>query len=93
VLDRERWEGEVNVYVWSERKGFMYATGKAQAWLEGGMGAARVGMGCVYVCRNHSLPFPLALSPELSSSQGHWGATGGVRQRYPGDRSGLSECE
>ncbi|ELR51230.1 Cullin-associated NEDD8-dissociated protein 2, partial [Bos mutus] len=50
---------------------------------------SRVGMGCVYVCRNHSLPFPLALSPELSSSQGHWGATGGVRQRYPGDRSGL----
>lgn len=67
--------------------------GKAQAWLEGGMGAARVGTGCVYVCRNHSLLFPLALSPELSSSQGHWEATGGIRQSYTGDRSALSECE
>ena len=67
--------------------------GKAQAWLEGGMGAAGVGTGCVSVCRNHSLLFFLALSPELGSSQGLWEATGGIRQSCTGDRSALSECE
>lgn len=62
--------GKVSGHVW-DREGIGLAP--EEGWELPGWA-----QGCVYVCRNHSAPFPLALSQSSAHPRGTGGATGGT---------------